>query len=87
MLVVELQIHSHHLLLALLVAPVLWVAKGWCQQRQISNARTRYIKIYQEGHNIERIQSSGRGRGEEGQPAVPVPSGPNLRAIAANFRP
>ena len=87
MLVAELQLHSHHLLLALLVAPVLWVAKGWYQKRQISNANTRYIRLCQEGRKIKGIKPSGRGRSEEGHPAVPGPSGPRQRANAANFRP
>ena len=87
MFVVELQIHSHHLLLALLAAPVLWVARSWCRQRQISNANIKYIGLCQEGHKIEGIQSGSKGRVEKSHPAVPVQGGPRLRANAANFRP
>ena len=83
MLVVDLQIHSHHLLLALLAAPVLWAARGWCRQRQIAKANARYLASCKEGHAIQGKQPRGKSKaGEvEGQGAA------RLRARSANFSP
>ena len=83
MLLVELQIHTHHLLLALLAAPLLWAAKGWCRQRQIAKANAKYLVSCQEGHAIEgkqpgSISNAGEAKGQ---------GVARLRANAANFSP
>ena len=87
MFVVELQLHTHHLLLALLAVSVLWGANHWYQSWQISNANLRYIELCREGHEIQRLESRNRERRAKGLPAVPGPNGPRHRAYAANCKP
>ena len=85
MFVVELQIHSHHLLLALLAAPVLWVLRSCYRDWQISRSHQRHIRLCQEGRRIKGLESHNRAQRAKGLPEVPVPSGPRHRAYAANF--
>ena len=83
MSLVELQIHSHHLLLALLAVPVLWGANYWYQSWKITKANQRYARLCREGHEIQRLESFRRAKGlQTGQ----GPSGPKHRAYAANFK-
>ena len=86
MSVVELQLHPHHLLLALLAVPVLWGAKYWYQSWKITKANQRYARLCREGHEIQRLESINRNRRAKGLQAGPDPSGPKHRAYTANFK-
>ena len=82
MFVVELRIHPHHLLLALLAIPVLWVAKHECQRWRVSNFLRRHERLTREGQEAQRLE-----RRAKGPQTTSGPSSTRLRALAANFKP